>query len=266
MFLSTPAKYIKLSALMIKINILSAMTYKVSFVMQIIGMIIGDTSFAIMWAIFFKRFPMINGWQSNDMMVLMALSSINFGLCSFFAGGIWDLAKKITSAELDQHITAPQNTLWSIATSKSFVHGLGEIFFGISLYILFGNLSFFSILQFTILTLATAIILFNFQVITQSISFFVGNFEDAADQFYVALAFCTYTPQGSFTGFFKIIMFTIIPGFFVAELPIKIIKTFNVYYFLLLLAFTAITCFLAIFTFKQGLKRYESGNLMNVKM
>ncbi|KKP24345.1 MAG: hypothetical protein SZ59_C0002G0191 [candidate division TM6 bacterium GW2011_GWF2_28_16] len=266
MFLSTLAKYIKLSFLMFKINLQSAMTYKISFIMQIFGLAIGDASFAVMWTFFFKRFPVINGWQVHDMMLLMALSSINFGLFEFFSGGLWDLAHKITTAELDQHIIFPQNSLWSISTSKSFIPGLGEIALGIVLYCMFGNLSFLPILNFVIITLLTTIILFNFNVITQSIAFYVGNFEDAAEQLFVALAFCTYTPQGSFTGFFKILMFTVIPGFFVAELPVQIIKSFNIYYFLLLLAFTIITFILAVFIFKNGLKKYESGNLMNVKM
>ncbi|MBU4387247.1 ABC-2 family transporter protein [Candidatus Dependentiae bacterium] len=266
MFLSTPVKYLKFSILMVKTNIKSAAAYKTSFIMQIIGMMVGDTSFAIMWTIFFKRFPIINGWQSNDMMVLIALSSINFGLCLFFAGGTWELAKKIANGELDQYIAAPQNLLWSVATSKSLLPGFGEVLFGIIIYIMFGQLSFLPVITFISLCLITSIILFNFQVITQSMAFYFGNFEDAAEQLYVALAFCTYTPQGSFTGFFKIIIFTIIPGFFVAELPVKLIKTFNIYYFLLLLAFTVATYFLAIFVFKKGLKRYESGSLMNVKM
>ena len=134
------------------------------------------------------------------------------------------------------------------------------------LYILFGQLSFLPIVHFIILSILTAIIIFNFIVITQSISFFVGNFDDAAEQLWVALSFCTYTPQGSFQGPFKIIIYTIIPGFFVAELPVKLIKSFNIFYFILLLIFTIITFFLAIFIFKKGLKKYESGSLMNIKM
>lgn len=266
MFLSMLAKYIKLSFLMFKINLQSAMTYKVSFIMQIFGLAIGDACFAIMWTFFFKRFPVVNGWQAQDMMLLMALSSINFGLFEFFAGGIWELSKKITSAELDQHVIFPQNTLWSVATSKSFIPGLGEVALGIFLYCIFGDLTLLPIINFISLTLLTTVILFSFQVITQSIAFYVGNFEDAAEQLFVALAFCTYTPQGSFTGIFKIIMFTVIPGFFVAELPVKLIKSFDIYNFLLLLTFTVLTFILAIFVFKRGLKRYESGNLMNVKM
>ena len=56
MFLSTVAKYINLSFEIIKTNILTAMEYRTSFLIQVLGMIVNDTALIFVWVIFFKQF------------------------------------------------------------------------------------------------------------------------------------------------------------------------------------------------------------------
>ncbi|MFA5075146.1 MAG: ABC-2 family transporter protein [Candidatus Babeliales bacterium] len=265
MFLSTVAKYIKLSLLMIKINLKAQIEYKISFITQIFSTIFSLTTFAVIWAIFFMRFSDINGWQLTDSMLLLAISSINLGLINFFCEGVFDIAKIISSGELDIYLTYPKSTLWQLVTNKTFAAGLGDIAFGIFLLFFAGSLSAKQIILFTFLTILTSIIFFSFLVIVNSIGFFVKNFEEAADQFFVCFWFYSFTPQKNFHGLFKILTMTIIPGFFIAELPVSIIREFNFYKLLIMFIFTVFIFSLAVCIFKVGLKRYESGNLFQVR-
>jgi ABC-2 type transport system permease protein len=251
---------------MLKTNLQSAMEYRISFIMQVVAMIIGDASFTFIWIVFFKRFPVVNGWQSQDMMLLMALGSLSIGVYAILAEGTLEIARKVASGELDHHLSFPQNTLWNVAMSKTFVAGFGDLIFGVGLYLFYADSGFGNSMLFTVVTLVVALIFFNFVVITQSIAFYVSNFEDAAEQLWVALFFSTSIPQGSFHGLLKLMTMSIIPGFFIAELPVRLLRVFNLWHFLALLGFAVATLLLAIFVFKQGLKRYESGSLINVKM
>lgn len=265
MWLSRAVEYGKLTILLTKINIQTAMEYRMSFLLQIVGMLVTNVAFWFMWTIFFQRFHSINGWGIHNVMLLMLLSTLNLGIIGLCFHGITYLAKIIENGELDTYLLYPKNSLWAVAVSKSNIAALGDIIFGVMLYVIIGDFSLFRLLMLLTMTLITIIIMISFLVIVHSIAFWVGNFYDAADQFFIVLMFGTFTPQGSFYGALKIILCTIIPIFFVAELPVNIMTSFTIYSFLLLCVFTLLLSAIAYIVYTQGLKRYESGNLINIK-
>lgn len=267
MLLSTAANYLKLTFILLKANVKSAMEYRINFIMQIIAMALSDAAWATMWSIFFMRFSVVNGWTLQDTMTLMSLSSFNIGIHELFASGCTYLAKQIANGDLDHHLCSPRNILWNICLSKiNTTTALGDILFGFIIYFFTGLQTSKELALFALMVVLTTIIIFNFVLITQSIGFFVGNFEDAADQLFISLLFTSYTPQGGTHGFLKIIMFTIVPGLVIGAIPITLIKHFSTLLFLILIGFCIISSLLAWFVFTQGLKRYESGNLINVKI
>ncbi len=267
MFLLMVVNYIKLTLSMLKLNLKSVMEYRTSFVMQIFAMLISNASFGFMWLIFFKRFPVVGGWTFQDTMLLLSLSSLNWGIVNLFASGTAFLAKAIANGELDYQLTLPKNLLWLIATSKAnFATSIGDIIFGVMAYCFAGSLTNLQLLNFVLMVLITAVILFNFILITQSIGFFVGNFEDAADQLFIVLLFGTYMPQGGIHGFLKLIMMTILPVMLIGKVPVELIRVFSWTSLGILLGAAIVSTVFALWLFNRGLKRYESGNLIGVKM
>ena len=103
---------------------------------------------------------------------------------------------------------------------------------------------------FILLSILTAVIFFNFIVITQSIAFFVGNFEEAAVQLFHALLGFTLYPQTAFSGVLKIIMLTE-SGIFIATLPVQIFRKFNLSLLALIIGFAILTFLVAIFIFQK---------------
>ena len=77
--------------------------------------------------------------------------------------------------------------------------------------------------------------------------------------------FATY-PDGIFKGIVKILFYTIIPLEFVNYIPIRLIIDFNLNIFIIVIAVTIFFISLAFIIFYQGLKRYSSSNLMNVRI
>jgi ABC-2 type transport system permease protein len=258
-------QYIKLTFQVVKLNILSAMEYRVSFLLQVFGMVVNDALLLSMWMVFFARFPNFNGWNFQDTVLLFAISTTNYGLYRIFAGNAEEISHHIVMGELDYFMTLPRSILWQVSTAKSNISAIGDAIFGVSLFF-FSGLPWVKFFPFVGLCVLSALVIYNFVVILQSFGFFVGNFEETGDRvFGILLGLCLY-PATTFSGVLKFITLVIIPAFFVVWVPLNLLKLFQWQSFLLLIGFWLITLGLAVFIFNQGLKRYESGNLINLRM
>lgn len=259
-------KYFVLTWEVAKTNLLAAMEYRISFILQVVGMMVNDLLMIVLWVIFFQKFGEINGWTFRDTVMLWSITTVNFAIVMMMTRGVSELAKSITRGDLDYYLSFPVDTLWFLSVSQMSVPAMGDLFFGVILYLLYGDLSIQGILLYVFLCVVTAWIFFNFLVLTQSIAFLVGNFEEAAEQWYHMLLGFTLYPQSVFSGVLKILMFTLVPAFFIATLPVDAINHFTWEKIWWLFGFSLFTFVIAIGLFRLGLKRYESGNLISFKM
>jgi ABC-2 type transport system permease protein len=83
--------------------------------------------------------------------------------------------------------------------------------------------------------------------------------------FMAVISFATY-PNSLFTGYVRVLLFTLIPAGFVGAVPVMIIQQRSGW-LLLGLAGTAVLFWLiALLLFYTGLRRYESGSAINVNV
>ena len=264
--LTAVKKYFYLSLEMIKANIMTAMEYRLSFFIHVFGMLLNDIGLILVWVIFFIRFPAVNGWQFPDLALLYAVMSISFSVMMIFGGGMRHLAKLIANGELDYFLALPKNVLWHVGVSKTEISAIGDLLFGLVIFFFSGNLS---IEKFALVILAAVCggaIFLNYVIITQSLSFYFGNFETAATEFFEAVIGFSLYPQSVYHGVLKILMLTIIPAFFTITLPVEMVRNFSWPSLLYLIGFYILTFIIAQLVFRFGLKRYESGNLISVKL
>ena len=71
----------------VKIAIRSAMAYKVSFLVQVIFMIINNSFFLIFWSVIFSNTGENSGITFNNVLYLWSFSTIAYGVTYFFFGG-----------------------------------------------------------------------------------------------------------------------------------------------------------------------------------
>ncbi len=259
-------KYLILTGEVLKANLRIAVEYRMSFIMQVVGMVANDLLMIFLWVIFFQRFGEINGWTFRDTVMLWSITTVNFAIVMLMFRGAFELAKTITWGDLDYYLSFPVDILWYVAVSQMSVPAVGDLFFGVVLYLLYGDLSFSGIILYIFLCGVTAWIFFSFIVLTQSIAFFVGNFEEAAEQWFHMLLGFTLYPQSVFHGVLKMLMFTLVPAFFIATLPVEVINVFSWKKIGWLFGFGLITFLAAVGLFRWGLRRYESGNLISFRM
>lgn len=257
----------KLTWEMTKLSILSAMEYRLSFILQVFGMILNDLGLLVVWIIFFNRFTAVNGWTMHDMVLLFAVFLLIFGLFASFFGGMFELAKYIARGELDYFLALPKNVLWHSSTSRTEIPAMADLILGSALFIFFtGHLSFERVITYFSVAILGTLIIVNFGIITQSLAFYIGNYEESGERWFWILFTIGLYPQTAFTGALKLITLTIIPIFFVVEMPVNLLKEFHWELFAGMLGFWLVTFMIGLWMFNRGLRRYESGNLINVRL
>lgn len=266
MWLSTAAKYLSLTWEMKKTTILSAMEFRTSFLTQVLGMVANDAAFTVLWVIFFQRFNTIRGWGFAETGLLIAVSTLSFGLTFTIAGGSFDLAKMIRQGELDHYMSLPKNVLWHLVVSRTRMDAIGDILYSVAIFFIATGGGLLQFLLFVLVTVLASCIMFSFVVITQSIAFYVSSFEEAAKDVFEGLLSLGFYPQNIYSGALKFTTIFIIPAFFTATVPIRLLQHFSWLYFGVMAGAAALALTLAVTFFNISLRRYESGNLIGVRM
>lgn len=266
MSLSVVGKYIALTWRIFLANLSSALSFRLSFFLYILGVMVYFGGQFFMWIVFFNQFPMIGGWTSKDVVLVFSIYTFSGSILDVFAGGLTDLAKVINSGNLDYYLSFPKPILWHLAVSKSEVETIGAIFLSLGIFLIFGPLHPLRILLFFLASLISMIFIFNFWIITQSIAFFIGGFDQGASAVRHLLAIVSPYPFNIFPNPLKFLLMTIIPSFFVVTLPARLVDNFSIQTLIMLICACIVSSLIARFVFKSGLKRYESGNMVNVRV
>jgi ABC-2 type transport system permease protein len=118
---------------------------------------------------------------------------------------------------------------------------------------------------FIALTISSALVFVGFSVFVGSLSFFLGDASSLADQWRAAmLTFSTY-PAVLFEGAVKLLLFTLLPAGFVSYLPVQALRDLSLADAGLALAGACGVLVAGVAVFYVGLRRYESGNLMEMR-
>ena len=102
-------------------------------------------------------------------------------------------------------------------------------------------------------------------VLVHSIAFWLNGAEAVARQAADFMVLFSVYPKTIFAGPIRIVLFTIIPAGFISFLPVELVRDFSWTVLAFALAGPVIYCTLAVFVFRAGLRRYESGNRFGVR-
>jgi ABC-2 type transport system permease protein len=243
-------------------NFQSALEYRLSFVSQVFAMLLNDIMWLVFWLAYFGKFPVVAGWGRDEVVMLWAVMAAGFGLGTTLCGNVFRLAGIIIRGEMDFYLALPKPVLSHALISRMSLTALGDMGFGLIVFGVIVQPTLIQWLLFTIFMLTTAIILVAFGVITQSLSFWLGNAEGLALQLSYALLTLSTYPTVIFNNAVKWVLFTVLPAGFIAYVPVQLLREFSWPLFGGLLAFTIGMAVAAATIFRYGLRRYESGNLV----
>src|SRR5512145_1417601 len=141
-----------------KANLQSAMEYRASFLSQMIGMMLNNGIYFLIWVIFFDRFKDVRGWGLGDMYVTFGITASAFGLVSLLFGNAFSLGDIISKGRLDYYLSLPRPVLLHAVASRSVASGMGDFTYGLLSYFASGIASFDGTLRFILaVVMATAV-------------------------------------------------------------------------------------------------------------
>lgn len=264
--MSTAAKLGRFFWAYFRANLGMAMEYRVNFVIQVFGMVLNDALWVLFWWLFFRQFPLVAGWSYQELLLLYAILTLGFGLGVGIMGNCTRLSLIIAEGHLDFYLALPKNVLLHVLVSRMNVSALGDVFFGLIVYGFSGAVSWANTMMLCVVSALAAITFVSFAVLAHSLTFYMGNASALADQLFNALITFSSYPGGIFRGVTRFLMFTVIPAGFISYAPVAILGERRLVFVLAMGGFTLVLATLAIVLFYRGLKRYESGNLISIRM
>jgi len=250
-----------------KMNLLSAMEYKLSFFVQIFSMIVNDFLFFLVWIFFFKIFWTIGWLEIWEFAILLSIMVMVFWIVHTFFNGYYRISMMIEEWKLDSHLLLPKNILVRLITNSLMVSAIWDIFFAFLLMLLIPNLTFLIVLKIIIFAIIWSFTFIWFMLIFQSLSFFIWSSRNIVRWIFESLLWPSHYPPGIFEWtVLKYIFMTIIPIYFIIFAPFELVMNFSFQKLLFLIFWSLFFVFLWIWVFYKWLKRYESGNMLNTNV
>ncbi len=256
---------IKVIVLSLKYNIMRQMINKVTFLSNIIFMILNDASFIVQWAVLFSIRDVIGGYTLKEVLLIWGIAANTFAISHLLFYKTYEMPDLIINGKLDSFLVQPKNVFLSVITSDTSISAIGDLIYAYICLIIYG-FSIKNFILFTLFSITGAIILTSVVSIAGSLCFWITKGDILADSLTnIMINFATY-PGTIFKGVVKIILYTIIPVGIANYMPVDVIINFNAIKFLYIIAFTIFITALAFVIFYKGLKRYSSANLMGAKL
>ncbi len=225
---------------------------------QITIMFVNDCMWVVFWLLFFREVGAIRGWDSERVMLLLAVLTTSGGVVLGLFHNVRNIGQLVADGGLDAALALPVRPLPHLLLRKIQPIGLGDLVFGLVLFATAGNPSPTRAALFGAGVVVSSLLLGSFLVLMGSLAFFAGRNEASELGFHSILVFSSY-PVDVFSGAFKVLLYSAVPAGFVAAVPARLIDEFDPRLAIGFAGATATFATLATVTFAIGLRRYTSG-------
>jgi len=254
-----------LSAL-VAVNMRASLAMRGAFWVRAGFMFANNFIFFVMWWLFFDKFEEVRGWTIADMAALYGVCASSFGLAVVVGAGVRELGKAIFEGDLDAFLTQPQSVLVQAVATRSEASGWGDVASGAVFFVLCGYVSAAMIPLVVTVILCGMLVFLATGVLFHSAAFFFGDTNTLSRQVHDTLLIFALYPRTVFGGWLKVLLFTAIPAGLVSFLPVELLRDFSWQSFGLLLSGAGLYVMIAVTVFHIGLRRYESGNRIGVRI
>jgi ABC-2 type transport system permease protein len=249
----------------LKVNLAMALEYRISLLAQICGMVMNDLLWVAFWVLYFTKFPILKGWTLEDVAVLWASFAFSVGIVFGFFANALRIPRLVVQGQLDYYLALPKDVLLHLLVSQVRLVNFGDVLFAPLLLFTMVQMTWSKFAVFLAATLLGGVVLISFCILIGSLTFYMGNSETVSGQLLFGIMhFATY-PTTIFETGVKVLLFTILPAGFITTIPVELVRAFEWAGFLQLLGAAAFFLTAAIWVFRRGLRRYESGSLMMMR-
>jgi ABC-2 type transport system permease protein len=249
----------------IKKNIQNSAELRASFLMNIVGMMINNTSFIVLWVFFARSVGTIGGWTAADIVGLNGFMALCFGLVYSVFAGIRKLPDMVTSGSFDRLLLSPKNLLLRTVTSSRSVSALGEIVFGVlclGIYAALIDMTWQQIATMPILVALSTGVFFSVALCIHSMSFFFSDAHSVTMSLHELFLTPSMFHGGAFDGWLRFAFTFVVPSLLIGTIPVEIVRDLSWEKLAVLGLLCAMWLSIAIAFFFFAVRRYESANGM----
>jgi len=243
-----------------KLNLAGAMEFRLSFLLTAGMMFVNNCIWLVFWAIFFHRFPVVNGWRLEDVMLMWAVGAGGFGWASMLFGNFNRLAGIVAGGDLDVYLAQPKPVLLNVLVSRMSLTAIGDFLFGVAVYAFAGEHSAAGLLRFALALLISGLLYLFVTLAAGTLAFYIGNAEGFAYQAFVSLVALSTYPTDIFKGAARTLLFTLVPAGFISYMPIGLLADPKPVFVASAIAAVLVSGTAGVTMFHLGLRRYASGN------
>lgn len=223
-------------------------------------MVVNNLLFFSTWWILLERFEQVEGWKLADIMCLFGISAAGYGVAVIFAGGLFDLARKVHDGELDTWLTQPKSVIVQALGSRTQMSGWGDLVSGAGMLALSGAVSWQSFPLVLIGVGCASATFVACGVAAHSIAFWLGRTHELSRALFEFTVTFSIYPPSLFGARLKWLLFTVLPAGFVSYLPVELLRAPSGSTLLACVIGTGAYVGAALWMFERGLRRYSSGS------
>ncbi len=249
---------------LMSMNLKTVLALRATFLLRLFFTMVNHSVYLTVWIMFFRKVDNVGGWDYAHLLLAYGLGLWAWGFTSFFTFGIRILPRMIAEGALDNLLLQPRPILFLLATNHHEPAGLADIVLG-TIFIIIA--SYWMPLHLPLLfcgVLCCCVTFTAFCLAVGSAAFWWHDVQEwATDLYFNTFIFAT-RPASAFKGSVRLLMFTILPVAYMTLLPVEMQISGDATLLPPLLAGTGLCAFFSYLIFKQGLKRYASGNRFTV--
>jgi ABC-2 type transport system permease protein len=249
-----------------RVNLRGAMEYRTNFLFESVLSLLEVGMYLFYWKIFFSVSGGIAGITYRQLAALVAFNHVIYaGTDTLMGNQVWETGESIVKGQFDIFLVQPKSAIFQLFFSGAQPMRAVQIVIGAALYFFIVPLTLHTLLLFFFGFLVGTAIFTSWVIAIHSLTFRLGNSIMVYKLLSVILHFAK-KPANIFSFAVRLILYTVIPAAYIGT--VQAAQVFNpelpVLAGLFLLA--VIAPVIAILLFRRGMKLYESGNLIGVRM
>ncbi len=253
----------------VKFSILSDMQLRVSFAMQVGGMMLNNISFVLIWVFFFEAFGSINGWGAIEVLALQGMVAFAFGVAFSVMRGARSLPKFVNNGSFDNLLLSPRSLYARILTADTDTAAIGDMLFGallVGIYIVLAELSVLQTFMIVSLLIPATMLMVNVAFVGSLVSFLIPDAITVTDNLFEVFLSPSLYPSGLYPGAMRFIFIFVVPALAVGGLPVEVMKSMSWGWYGIIWALAILWTVLAVKLLGRAVRRYESGNLTGIRV
>ena len=263
---------VKLYTKLIKIHIKSAFQYKLSFLTELLGVVLGYIGNIIIYGIMFKSFHDLNGWSFWQIMFVYTYAMVAVNISNIFFSHFIQVDNEVISGEFDKYLIRPIGSFKYYLISKFNVSQFVSIFIGVAIFVksavqISFTYDFINVCKLIICLTGSVLINSACMVIVGAIAFWTKKSQEIYDSILWPAQYLTFLPLSIFPKVIRWSFTYIIPlaflSFYTASMFLEMENgNVNIKAYGMSTLFVGVIFFLiSYFIWEVGVKKYEgSGN------